>query len=239
MLSSWACDCLSSPRVVILNEYMCWLSEIDIDIRYMYRTCIAYGLHKGLAWLSSMPSSGPIARESERLRHTDTNLLPLSHSLLEQCNNIRSYLEQFLARFCNLLQNCQRENDVTQMKCNSNKRGRHMGEQAGEGRCANCFNLQFRVATWAWRCKAGNFHFRFYLHCKPKANSKCRRRRRDTRIPRRKEKNFFWVTLVGGQKEKERETTTEFREKGEPKKGHMCPVRPDKVCAICAALRCV
>lgn len=149
--------------------------------------CIAY-ISDSLLKTCTMPTrfinALYIERESERQPYTQSYKssrscpsvsTPPAPSPCVQSNNIRSYLEQFFARFCNLLQNCQRENDVTQMKCNSNKRGKRWLD------CGDGGNLLFRVATW--RCKADNFHFRFYLHCKPKANSKWRRGRRGQGIP--------------------------------------------------------
>jgi len=101
------------------------------------------------------------------------------------------------------------------MKCNSNK-GRRV-EQAKEmakwgrqkererkrarGLKTSCFNL-FRGCEWllskgTWHeqrsLKAYNFHFRFYLQCEPKANTKegIHRVWDGYRIPCSKEKNFF------------------------------------------------
>lgn len=161
--------------------------------------CIAY-ISDSLLKTCTMPTcfinALYIERESERQPYTQSYKssrscpsvsTPPAPSPCVQSNNIRSYLEQFFARFCNLLQNCQRENDVTQMKCNSNKRGKRWLD------CGDGGNLLFRVATWHGAARRTIFISASICTASQRqiASGGGGEGGKGYRISRRKERNFF------------------------------------------------
>lgn len=135
------------------------------------------------------------------------------HWVWQQCNKIRSYLEQFFARFFHLLRTVKgaaakrRQRDTNAMQQTVTK-----GDTFAWGLRASSFNLFWGTQCLKERRENETCRHTIFISASICTASQRQIVERETgregewgrgisRIPSSKEKNFFWVTLVGQAKE--------------------------------------